>query len=63
MPKLNAFTERGIIYFQATNLEEFKTLIAQAEKQAQQLNETVAGLVNFKFQFKFTEQNENIEST
>lgn len=56
MNKINAFTEGGIIYFQATNIEEYKKLTELAEKQAQQLNKTIVELNNFKFQFKFTDE-------
>ena len=52
MDIINAFTEGGTIYFHATNIEEFKNIIEDVQKQAQQLNETVARLSNFKFQFK-----------
>lgn len=55
MNKINAFTEEGIIYFQATNILEYKELVELLEKQAQQLNDTVARLSNFKFQFKFSQ--------
>jgi hypothetical protein len=58
MKRINAFAEGGIIYFQATNINEFKELIEQAEKQAQQLNDTIARLSNFKFKFKFEQTDE-----
>lgn len=53
MEKLNTFCENGTIYFNATNIEEFKNLIEEAKKQAQQLNDTIDRLENFKFNFKF----------
>lgn len=58
MDKVKAFTEGGTIYFHATNIEKYNKLIERAKKEAQQLSDTVAELENFKFQFKFsTEEN------
>lgn len=56
MNKINTFTEEGMIYFNATNLSEFRELIEVAQKQAQQLNDTVVRLSNFKIKFKFTQE-------
>ncbi|EGD46274.1 hypothetical protein Cpap_0886 [Ruminiclostridium papyrosolvens DSM 2782] len=56
MKKINTFCEDGTIYFHATNIEEFQKLIEDAKKQAQQLNETIDRLQNFKFTFTFEQK-------
>lgn len=55
MDKIHAYTEEGYICFDATNITEYKDLIELAQKQAQQLNDTVARLNDFKFKFKFSQ--------
>lgn len=45
---------KGVLNINVTNIEEFKTLIDKAKKEACQLNETIDKLHSFQLQIEFS---------
>lgn len=55
--------ERGVLKISAQNIPEFKALIQQAEKEAQQLNHTMKKLSCFDFEVQFSVEEDQPCST
>lgn len=49
----------GTLYIKATNLQKFQELIEKAQKQADELQNTINQLEFFDFKFKFSAEDDS----
>ena len=49
---IHAYVYKGTLYIKATNIQEFKNLIQQAEKQTKVLQEIIVKISSFDIELK-----------
>ena len=53
---MEGYLHNGKLYLNVTNMQDFKSLIEQAQEEAKQLNKTIQKLENFQFEIKLSEE-------